>query len=103
MLRLASRVCETPLLFAVTISATPRVVLRSIQVRSILTPREFPEWSETVQIDQKTRENSPPVGSFSKTNPPKTSKDFCRFPFPHNYLTPLFAVENGGFVSQKRI
>src|SRR6266478_7611420 len=44
-----------------------------------------------------------PVGSFSKTNPPKIQDSFHHFYLPHNHLTPVFQTKIGGFLSQKHM
>ena len=44
-----------------------------------------------------------PVGSFSKTNPPKNLSLSLRNPLPPNHIKARFHVRNGGFVSQKHI
>jgi len=44
-----------------------------------------------------------PVGSFSKTNPPKNLRLPLRNPLPPKDIRANLHVRNGGFVSQKRI
>ena len=44
-----------------------------------------------------------PVGSFSKTNPPKNLALPLRNPLPPKYIKARFHVRNGGFVSQKHM
>jgi hypothetical protein len=44
-----------------------------------------------------------PVGSFSKTNPPKNLAFQLRNPLPPKYIKAHFHVRNGGFVSEKHM